>query len=252
MADDSPREIKIGDQVYPIRRFKGLKAALAGALMSRVMREIPDLQDRATAFRKKYRESNTVLITPAIAKLPTYAGLGLTEADFRAAGGKIEFPEEPDQGTIMVNVFPDLFDLAQEELQKFLAIIVIPNSELEEADDADDVDEVLKKYGKRLMRQGDIDELLELVVIGLEVLKEQMGGKRDRLGKLQLPLLAWLLKEEEPEAQTTNGQLGETSPTPTETDQSQPQSSAQPSSIDSPVDSGGTGEPSYIESPGMS
>jgi hypothetical protein len=265
MSEEYLREIQIGETLYKIRRFKGLKAALAGALMSRVMRELPQLQENAQTFRKEFREKNTTVITPALAKLPRFAGLELSDADFRASGGKIEFPEEPDGTAILVHIFPDMFDLASKELQKFLAVIVIPNRDLEEADDADNVDEALEKLGKRLMREGDIDELMELVVVGMEVLKEQMASKRDRLGKLQLPFLKWMMEEEKPtEAQAEaealptaseepeNSGLGETSQTPTETTPSPSPSSVPPSSSDSPSDSDGAEEPLSTPSPGTS
>lgn len=251
MPEDSPREIQIGDASYKIQRFRGLKAALAGSLVSRVMREVPELQDKATEFRKRFREQNKVVITPGMAKMPRFADLELTSEDFTASGGNIELPEEPEGNIIMMNLWPDIFDLADKELRKFLAIIVIPNSELEAADDADDVDEVLAKWGKKLIRSGDIDELLELVVVGLEVLKEQLARKRDRLGKLKIPILQMLIAEDKPpeEIAEQNGH-GETEAT--ETEPSPPPSSSQPSSTDSPQDTDGIEEPSSMESPGMS
>lgn len=255
MSEDSHHEILIGERTYPIRRFKGLKAALAGALMSRVMRELPQLQERAQAFRRDFREKNTIIITPAMAKLPRFAPLGLTDSDFRAAGGKIEFPEEPDGGALLVNIFPDLFELASKELQKFFAILVISNSELEEADDADRIDEELTKIGKRLMREGDLDELLELVVVGLDVLKEQMASKRDRLGKLPIPLLQYLMADQEKdqvEEPVESDGPGQMLPTPSETSPSPSPSSVLPSSTDSPSDSDGIDEPLFTESPGTS
>lgn len=243
MSVDSEREIKIGDQTIRIARFRGLKAALAGALVSRVMREIPEFQDRMIAFRKEYREKNTVMITPAMAKLPRFEVLGLTPEDFASSGGKIEFPEEPDAQTIMLHVFPDLFDLADVEVRKFLAIIAIPNSELEEADDADQVDEYLIRWGKRLLREGTVDELLELVAIGMEVLEEQILRKKDRLGKLKgLPFLQKLLSTKEiPEPQQPNQTTPESTPSP-------PSVPASPS--DSPPSSDGVEEPLSTVSPG--
>lgn len=259
MTMESPREVQIGGETYHIARFRGLKASIAGALMSRVMREVPQIQDRVSEFRKQFKESNSLTLTPAMAKLPRFEMLGLTTEDFAAAGGNIELPEEPDQGTILVNVFPDLFELAQKELQRFLALIIIPNPELESADDADNVDEVLTRWGKKLMREGDLDELLELMVIGSEVLKEQMASKRDRLGKIPIPWLQQILnppEEEEPkeleETELPSNGHGQTSPTPTETSPSPLASSPLPSSSDSQPVSVGTEEQLSTESPGTS
>lgn len=251
MSEDIARSVQIGETTYTITRFRGLKAVLAGALISRVMREIPELQERVTEFRKRYRANNTIIITPAIAKLPRFAVLGLEAEDFASSDGKIEFPEEPDQGTIIMNVFPDLWELAEKELRKFLAIIVIPNNELEEADDADQVEEVLAKYGKRLIRDGDLDELLELLVIGQEVFKEQMLRKQDRLGKLmsQVPFLRTLLSTEE---ENNNSETLPESPSSSEESTIPSPDLVPSSSDDSPTNMGGAGEQLSMESLGTS
>lgn len=246
MTDESPQEIRIGDMTVRIARFRGLKAALAGALVSRVMRQVPQIQEEVQDFRKEFREKNTIVITPAMARLPRFAALGLTSEDFQAAGGNIEFPDEPDPQAVMFHVFPILFDMANIELKKFLAIIAITNSDLEEADDADEVDDALAKLGKKLMREGDIDELLELVAVGYEVLQDQILRKSDRLGKLKgLPFLQTLLSTRE----TPEPEMEESSPIQEETPLSP---SVQPSSSDSPVDSDGIDEPSSTESLGVS
>ena len=234
---DQTREVRIGETAYRIARFKGLKAVLAGALVSRVMREVPDLQEKTFAFRKHFRENNTIKITPAMAKMSRFAPLELTTADFEAVGGDIEFPEDPGPGAIFIHVFPDLFELAREQLQRFFALLVIPNRDLEEADDADTIDEALTKLGKKVIREADIDELVELFVTGVEVFRDQMSGKKERLGELHIP---WLdrtlgLKTESPtdQEQESNGH-GQISPTPTEEPPSPPQSSVPPSSSDVP------------------
>lgn len=245
-------EVTIGDTIYKIPRVRGLKAALAGALIARVMREIPQLQKSVTEFRREYRRTNTMVLTPAMAKLPVYASLGLAPEDF--TDGVVELPEEPDQQTVLMNVFPDLWELADKEIRKFLAIIVIPNRELEEADDADQVQEVLAKWGKRLIREGDLDELLELLVVGRDVLREQMQRKSGRLGKLiaQLPFLQTLLSTPDPDPEPTTPEMAEMEiPSLEETpDETVSPDSAPPLSTDSPSDLGGTDEQLSMESLG--
>lgn len=258
MPEDSPREIQIGDAKYTVVRFKGLKASIAAALVSRVMEKVPELQDMTTEFRRRFRESNTIAITPAMAKLPTYAGIGLVPEDFAAGGGKVEFPEEPSNQAVLVHIFPKLFDLADKELRRFFALMVIPNSELEEADDADEVEEVLSKWGKKLLRQGDLEELLELVVVGGEVLREQLARKKDVLGKIQWGWLQAILADNTAEAleePTSNGHgpTEEETPTTTTTPTESPQS--QNSTLDSSSDledsSAGVEKPLSTTSPGM-
>lgn len=237
MSDTAAREVRVGDSTVLIARFRGLKAILASALVARVMREMPQIQERVTEFRKEYRKKNTIIITPAMANMSQFIGLGLTREDF--SQGPVELPEEPNGQAIMINMFPSLLDLARKEVVRFIALLAIPNSALEEADDADQVEAALDTYGKRLFREGDIDELLELLVIGWEVLQEQIEAKRDKLGKLQdLPFLRMLQSTQEEE--TTN----ETPPT---------SSDDVPISSDSePPDTDGVEEQLSMASPGMS
>lgn len=250
---DYPIKVNIGDQTYNITRFRGMKASLAGALISRTMQEQPRLQELAANFRKDFREKNTVVITQAMSRLPRFKVLGFTDEDFASSGGSIEIPEEPDNQTIALNMFPHVFEVADRELRKLFALIVIPNSDLAEADDGDKVEEVLTRWGKKLMQEGDLDELLELLVISLDVLREQMLRKGGSLGKLPLPP-AWkqfLLGTNPPGEKVETSGPGEEPQIPIEIPPSPTLNSTSDSSIDSDTNTDGPAETSSTESPGM-
>jgi hypothetical protein len=216
-------KVKVGDEEYTITRFRGLKAILAGALFARVMKKMPTLQEDVLDFRKRFMKENALRITPGMAKLPRFMVMGLTPEDFIGApDGVLEIPEEPTGQLIFMHIFPEAFELAQAEVTHFIALMVIPNKALEEADDADQVSEELDKIGKKLIRQGTIDEILEIVNVGMEVFQDQIVSKRDRLGKLQdLPFLRMLLstpsdttqmEEVETTTPSTDDLLGESTP----------------------------------------
>lgn len=238
-------KVTIGDEELTITRFRGHKAILAGALIKRVMSQTPELTRKVDAFRKEFRENNYFELTPGLARIKQYQEqFGVTPADFEGSGGEsIKFPENPEPQQIITHIFPDLFDLAEEEITAFLALITIPDSELEAADDSDQIDEVLKNRGKALLRRGYVEEILELVVVGWEVLQDQIIKKNDRLGKLRdIPFLGTLLStvaetEGDPKETTTPGTSPQESPT---------------SSTDSPDSTDGVDEKSSTESPGTS
>lgn len=200
--------VKVGDKDITIARFRGLKAVLAMDLMARVMREIPEIQERIDAYINEYRTNHTVKVTVGMAKLPRFAVLGLTAEDFQANSGQpIEFPDDPNGQQILVAMVPEFLTLARLEFVRFLALIAIPNSDLEEADDGDRVEAALDDLGKKLLRQGDVDQLLELAVVGWDVMDDQIRSKQARLGKLMdLPFLRTLRStfqsQEEPEDET--------------------------------------------------
>lgn len=190
----NPR-IVVGETTYTIQRFRGLKAIMAGALVARIMKQMPTLQDDVLEFRQKFMKENSIKVTRAMRNMPQWAWLGLEESDFdNVEGGVIEIPEEPNGQAVFMHIFPDAWELAQAELMRFVALLVIPNQELEAADDADNVAQKLSDIGKQIVRQGTIDEILEILAVGLDVFQEQIMDKRERLGKLgELPFLRMLL-----------------------------------------------------------
>lgn len=243
MTESPYKTVQVGEDAVRIQRFRGLKAILAGALVARVMREVPQIQDRVNEYIKRFREENTLTITRGMARLPRFAAYGLTTEDFQAAGGDISIPDEPTPQQILMNVGPDLFDLARKEVMRFIALIAIPNQDLEDADDSDGVDEALDRVAKRLLRQGTIGELLELIEAGWEVMEEEILSKKDKLGKLRsLPFLkAWLSTEETEETEEEDISTPPTSPEDVQT-----------SSTDSEPSTDGIGGKLSTASPGAS
>lgn len=237
-------KVKVGNEELTIARFRGLKAILAGALVARVMREVPEINKKAVEFRKLYRDTNIVEITPGMAKLPRFEQLGLTLEDFTANGGPIRLPMDPEPRDIIMSIFPDLFDLARKELTKFFALLAISNADLEKADDEDQIETALEVRGKQLVRNGDIDELAELFISSWEVLKDQILQKRDRLEKLStIPWVGTLLSTPPEERDI---KIDEETTQPTSTPD-------QPTlSIDSPDSTDGADEKPSTESPGTS
>jgi hypothetical protein len=235
-------DVKVGDKNLTITRFRGLKGILAGALVARVMRKIPDLNKKVAEFNKDFRENNYAEITRGMMNLPAYANLNLTEQDFEANGGPIILPMDPSRNDVIQHIFPELWELAQEELTRFFALLVISNSDLESADDSDEVETVLTAKGKEIIRAGYLDELLELFLVSWEVLRDQIMRKRERLEKMSaLPIVENLLSMLDQTAPTEEEETPPTSP------------DVQPtSSTDSPDSTDGADEKLSTESPGES
>jgi hypothetical protein len=237
-------KVKVGEEELSIARFRGHKAILAGAMIKRVMERTPQINDKISDFRKKYREDNYFEITPRMAHLPQFQELyGVSPDMFKDDAAPIRFPANPDGQAIFMYIFPELFTLARDELMVLLALIVVSDRELSEADDADQVEDLLKKRGKQLLRDGYLEELMELTIVAWEVLKDQIMSNRERLGKLRnVPFLGTLLSTQEEET-----------PEPDE-DQTPPTSmDASPTlSTDLPDSTDGLDERPSTESPGPS
>ena len=204
------RRVTVGDRELTIPPFRGMKALRAGAILARVSKKVPTILDEVAAFRRHYGEQNSLRITPALAAARGYE----IPAEQFGEQGYIEIPGVPDTGEIVFAVFPSVFDVAETEVVRLLALIAMPNSELKAADEADQLDEALSRFGRELLYEGELAELAELVLIAYEMLGEQFAGKQDRLGKLRLAFLR------------------ETSRTPTTSESS---STVSPRSMDGPA-----------------
>lgn len=235
--------VRVGDKEINVQRFRGLKGILAGALVARIMKKVPDLNEKIAELSKKFRENNYVEITRGMKNMDRFAFMELQDEDFK--DGPLRLPLEISVGQQVQWVFPELWEVASEELQKFFALLAITNKELEDADDADEVEAVLKAKGKEIIREGDLDELVELALVSWNVLKDQLMRKRDRLEKLSnLPIVANLLSMLDPP--TTLEEELETETLQTSTDELPTSSTDSPDSTD-----GADGKPS-TESPGES
>jgi len=179
------RNVKIGDRDLSIPPFRGMKALRAGAILARISKSVPEIMDEVAVFRQRYGKQNALQITPAIAAARGYE---IPPEEF-GDQGFIEIPGVPGIEDIVFAVFPSVFEVAETEIVKLLALIAIPNSELKKADEDDQLDDALTKYGRDLLYEGDLDQLAELVIIAYEMLAEQFAGKQDRLGKLRLAFL---------------------------------------------------------------
>lgn len=201
------RAVTIGDRDLQIPPFRGMKALRAGAILARVSKKVPTIMEEIAEFRKRYGEQNTLRITPAISAARGYD----IPAEHFGEQGYMEVPGVPDTGEVIFAVFPSVFEVAETEIIRLLALIAIPNSELKKADEGDRLDETLDTFGRELLYEGELDQLAELVVIAYEMLGEQFAGKQDRLGKLRLAFL-----RETSRTTTTRSNSSTDSPPPTD------------------------------------
>lgn len=177
-------QVTVGEETYTIQRFRGLKAIMAMASMTRIAREVPDILADAV---KEYSQRNTITITESMARLPRWQSF--TVEDFDKAEkdtGKreIELPTPMTANEQTMYALPVLLEKARKEVVRLLALLIIPNAELKEADKADAVPDALDKYEDVLLYEAELDQLVDLALMASDVLQEQLADRKDRLGKL--------------------------------------------------------------------
>lgn len=177
--------VKVGGKEYTLQRFRGLKAIMAMAALTRLARDVPNLLADAA---RAYAARNMVVITEPMAKLPRWEGF--TTKDFDAAEkrtGKreIELPAPITQQEQVMAALPALLEEGRKEVIRLMALLIIPNADLMEADKTERVEEALDEYRDILMYEAEIDELAELVLVAQDVIQEQLSPiQRERMGNL--------------------------------------------------------------------
>lgn len=240
----TPKTVTLGDgeneKEFTIQRFRGLKAIMAMASLTRISREVPDIMADAV---KQYQARNTVIITESMARLPRWRSF--TSEDFDAAEAKtgrreIELPTPMTANEQVMYALPTLLEKARKEVTRLLALLLISNAELKIADKSDKVEEKLDEYEDILLYESELDQLVDLCFAAQDVLSEQLADRKDRLGKLLGSLWGvWTrsMQTEQPEspALPTSQQPGTGQPStqPTSTD------GAQTSSTDSDMPTDG-------------
>ena len=204
---EANKEVRIGDRSIPIPRFNGYKASIAGEIISTISENTPAIQEVMLAFTREYEKKNIITISRAEARLDRYQrpvilhdddgnprmtseGFVAIERvpvfedkDFNAAG-VVEIPSSPTTQEQLMAVFPMIWRLAREEVIRLLALVTAPNSELMNADEEGSVDDYLAKQGKRILHEGDLDQIVDVLTIGMDVLSSQFRNKPGLPGKI--------------------------------------------------------------------
>lgn len=180
----TPAVVQIGDKDFTIQRFRGLKAIMAMAAITRITREVPDIMADAI---KQYQYRNTVIITEAMSHTRRWEGF--TKEDFDAAevgSGKreIELPAPMTQNEQVMYALPHLLERARKEVVRLLALLIIPNAELRDADKNENVEDALDRYQDVLLYDAELDQLVDLCLVANDVVKEQLADRKDRLGEV--------------------------------------------------------------------
>lgn len=242
----SDTEVTIGGKPYTIQKFRGLKAILVMASMTRIARDIPDLLADAT---KAYYERNTITITEAMSKLPRWEGFSTEDFDkAEAKTGKrvVELPAPITAREQVLTALPALLENARTEIIRLFAILVIPSGELMAADKANTVNTALDKYGDLFLYEAELDELVEVALAAQDSIAQLNPETQARLGEMLRSLTKSLGLNWGPQS-TQAPQTPETTLTPpTSTDD------APTSLTDSPAPTDGQENRLSMASPGVS
>lgn len=233
------RVVEVGGRSYRIARFRGFKAQQILRLSAKIGRKYPKLAEEVAAFERTYIEDNKLELTRTEAELRWGEDAKqITGEAWESSGNVIALKRMPGSGDRIAAVWPSILEAAEEPALDLLAVVSLTNEELADADDEDNVDDVIAERRKKLLHDGDAEEIVELILAGVDVARGQFGPL---VGKLA-PMLARLgLTMGEPGPTTSS-----TSPESEDPTDSSPTSSGSEtspsSSTDSPPPTGGAEE----------
>jgi hypothetical protein len=173
--------VTVGEREYVLRPFRGLKALSLMTSIGGLMKTLPDLQDQIAEAQRRHRDQNMIDIPRAAFELryPEDAK-NVSQEAWDQSGGSVRLPDPDAQlgwEQILLSVLPTIMDEARDQVLTVMALVVIPDRELQAADEEDKVTEALAAVSKQLLYEGTLDELAELALRSVELVKEQFQGK---------------------------------------------------------------------------
>lgn len=269
-AANTAHTVTINGEQRTIERISGLKLSRALAIVRAAGQAVPKIVSEWGEFRTEYERTHNIELSRAQALMrygpraifdeagdPVLDEAGqvrmapgalahMTDADWAASGNVLAIPSSPSTSESIAAVFPTLIETAEEHVYALLTLFLTSNGELKRLWRSGEHKEALEAAQADLLADSYADELLELAVVCGELVDEQFSRKAaalgDRLGK------ALRLFGMDPATLSSSSPTStEQAETPSETLQSSPTSSVEPSSssatssTDSPAPTDGDG-----------
>lgn len=177
------KSLTIGEREVRVTRFRAFKAFVAGDIMAQIGDEVEALVEKHATFQRDYRENHQVRLDK---KTSHALGYDIPDSEFGDGDdGFIMLPASPSDEEVFFHLFPAGFKVARDQIIKLIGLVVISNDDLQAAEGDENVGEVLDARGKELLFEGDIEDILRLVLVTVEAVKDQLSGLDEVLGKLR-------------------------------------------------------------------
>lgn len=175
--------VSIGGRDVIVERVSARKASAAFAILRAIGAAIPDLMGKVSRFRAEYAEREAVYVDRSEALYRMRDRVAhFTEADWEAVGGRIKLTSDASLGDVIMHVFPDAIEVAEEHVYRLLALVTMSNSDVKAFRRDGSLKDKLTERADDLVDDAGLEELLELAVVAGEVIDRQLRGKTEELG----------------------------------------------------------------------
>lgn len=201
------------EKVLP--KLTAAKAIMVTDAVAAALSKAPEILDE---FKKIGEEYPPLIISKKEAHLPSYKPvlerLGLIDEEGNLVAealdeeGNIALPQAPSDEEVLARMFPLVWGTVKDDVLNILALLLVSNEDLRQADRDDNVQELLDEASDELAYNADLEELVAFVAVAIEMVAGEI--KKAGVGKLLAKTRALTGQDEEPE------QESESSPAPSE------------------------------------
>ena len=207
-------KIQIADKTFLISSPSLDKTMRITDHVAEILEELPGIFDDIEKFKQEYKENHREIITREDLDNPEYQpileALNIKPEDFEDEKNLVvdeinnktgvAFYRNPSDVETIANIFPKVWKAARNNLIDLCAILIISDGELEEHDKRGAVNGLISERARFIRYNASLDNLLEIVSIGLLVVKDQIETASNSLGKVTENLNQMLGNETETES----------------------------------------------------
>lgn len=182
-STDESKGIQIGDRVVNIDTITGWKFLECAQIISELTEKLPRLYQQMDEFRRKRIEQDTRTYNKAqaLAMFSEQLADRITDEDWAKLemDGGLTLPgNPPTQQEMVAEVFPTALKDGRPLVGRLLAVLAIPNGELEAAaaPGGAGLDQAIADWESKLLFTGSVSSLIRLVVRGVEAFRAEATG----------------------------------------------------------------------------
>lgn len=179
--------VEVGGREYTLAPLSGRRAFAAFRLVSAITSKVGDVQLKMARYERDYEMANALRLTPSTAWMPGLppAIQAMTREDWEARGGVLEIPQPPSQLQIIAAILPDVLAAAEEEVLQLLALAIVDNDSFGNAVINGGQGALLNTKRDELLRDCDLDDLVELIDAVVGHLGDQLKGVAAKSGNVR-------------------------------------------------------------------
>jgi hypothetical protein len=191
-------KISIKDKQYTVAAPSLDKTMRITDHVSEILEQLPGIFEDMENYRVEYKIRNRQILTKEDVENPDnkeiVEGLGVSIEDFDNDDNVIVDPEtgrvgipfykSPNETEVLAAVFPKIWKAARGNIVELCALIITTDGELEEHDKRGAVNGLLESRSHWLRHNANLEEIIEIISIGVVIFKQQLESASKSLGKV--------------------------------------------------------------------